>query len=51
MYEEIESTSGSLEKTRIFSEVLKEASTKEIGMLVALTISKLHPDWMGQPEL
>ncbi|MCK5150899.1 MAG: ATP-dependent DNA ligase [Candidatus Thorarchaeota archaeon] len=51
MYEEIESTSGSLEKTRIFSEVLKEASAKEIGKLVALTMSKLHPDWMGQPEL
>ncbi|MHA1907332.1 MAG: ATP-dependent DNA ligase [Candidatus Thorarchaeota archaeon] len=50
-YAEIESTSGSLEKTRIFSELLKEASADEIGKLVALTMSKLHPDWAGEPEL
>jgi DNA ligase-1 len=50
-YAEIESTSGSLEKTRIFSELLKEASADEIGNLIALTMSKLHPDWAGQPEL
>ncbi len=50
-YAEIESASGSLEKTQLFSEVLKDASSGEIGKLVALTMSKLHPDWTGQPEL
>ncbi len=50
-YAEIESTSGSLEKTRILSEVLKEAAPSEVGKIVALTTGKLHPDWTGEPEI
>ncbi|MHA2356074.1 MAG: ATP-dependent DNA ligase [Candidatus Thorarchaeota archaeon] len=50
-YEEIESTSGTLEKTRLFSELLEEADPSEIGNIIALTIAKLHPDWAGEPEI
>lgn len=50
-YEEIESTSGSLEKTRIFSEILKMAESLDVGPIVALTMAKLHPDWTGEPEI
>ncbi|UCH05792.1 MAG: ATP-dependent DNA ligase [Candidatus Thorarchaeota archaeon] len=51
VYQEIEAISGSLEKTRILSEVLKEAGASEVGRVVALTMGKLHPDWMGEPEI
>jgi len=51
VYQEIETTSGSLEKTRILSEVLKEAGASEVGRVVALTMGKLHPDWTGEPEI
>ncbi|MDF1538773.1 MAG: ATP-dependent DNA ligase [Candidatus Thorarchaeota archaeon] len=50
-YEEIESTSGSLEKTKLFSELLNESNPEEIGYIIALTIGRLHPDWMELPEL
>jgi DNA ligase-1 len=50
-YQEIEITSGSLEKTRILSEVLKEAGASEVKRVVALTMGKLHPDWTGEPEI
>jgi len=50
-YNEIESASGSLEKTRLFSELLNETSPETIGPIIALTIGKLHPDWMELPEL
>jgi DNA ligase-1 len=50
-YQEIETTSGSLEKTRILSEVLKDAGASEVGRVVALTMGKLHPDWTGEPEI
>ncbi len=50
-FEIIESTSGSLAKIDIFAELLKEADPEEVSELVALSIAKLHPDWMEQPEI
>jgi DNA ligase-1 len=51
VYNEIESVPGSLEKIRIFSEILKESEPSTIDKLIALTIGKLHPDWKGEPEM
>ena len=50
-YEEIESTSGALDKIAIFAEVLKEAEAAEIDRVIALTMGKLFPDWKGEPEI
>jgi DNA ligase-1 len=50
-YEEIENTAGTLEKTRLFSELLEKADPLEVDRIVALTIAKLHPDWAGEPEI
>lgn len=50
-YARIESTSGLLEKTQILSSLLTESPPKEVSRVVALTLGKLHPDWMGSPEI
>lgn len=50
-YDEIEKVSGSIEKTRIFSELLRETPPELVGKVLALTIGKLYPDWKGEPEL
>ena len=50
-FELIESTSGSLAKTNIFAELLKEAGPDEVSRLIALSVWKLYPDWMEQPEI
>ena len=50
-YDAVETTSGSLEKIRIFSELLQNADPSEVKQIVALTIGKLHPDWKGEPEI
>ncbi len=50
-YDNIERTSGTLEKIRLFSEVLADADPKDVGLIIALTMGKLHPDWKGQPEI
>ena len=50
-YEEIESTSGALDKIAIFAEVLKEAEAAEIDRVIVLTMGKLFPDWKGEPEI
>ncbi|MHA1963689.1 MAG: ATP-dependent DNA ligase [Candidatus Thorarchaeota archaeon] len=50
-YDEVETTSGSLEKIRIFSELLQKAEPSEVSQIVALTIGKLHPDWKSEPEI
>ncbi|MEM2143307.1 MAG: ATP-dependent DNA ligase [Candidatus Thorarchaeota archaeon] len=50
-YDQIESVSGMLEKIRLFSEVLKRAAPSEVAHIVALTLGRLFPDWMGEPEL
>jgi len=51
VYDEVETTSGSLEKIRIFSELLQKANPSEVRQIVALTIGKLHPDWKSEPEI
>ncbi len=50
-YDEIESTSGSLDKIKIFSEFLSEADPSVVDKIVALTMGKLHPDWQSEPEI
>ncbi|MCK4484873.1 MAG: hypothetical protein KAU89_08605, partial [Candidatus Thorarchaeota archaeon] len=50
-FELVESTSGSLAKIDIFAELLKEAGPEEVGGLIALSVAKLYPDWMEQPEI
>jgi DNA ligase-1 len=50
-YDEIEGTPGSLEKTRIFSELLESAETADVDRIVGLTMGKLFPDWKGEPEI
>ncbi|MFW9807480.1 MAG: hypothetical protein ACFFFK_12195, partial [Candidatus Thorarchaeota archaeon] len=50
-YDEVETTSGSLEKTRIFSELLQKADPSEVKKIVSLTLGKLHPDWKSEPEI
>ncbi len=50
-YDEVETTGGSLEKIRLFSELLQNADPTEVYQIVALTIGKLHPDWKSQPEI
>ncbi len=50
-YDEIESTSGSLEKIHIYADLLKKANASEIGKIAALTMGKLFPDWKGEPEI
>ena len=50
-FDEIESTSGTLDKIQLYSNMLKEAKAKDVDMIVALTIGKLHPDWKSEPEI
>jgi len=50
-YDEIESTSGSLEKIKLFSDLLKDADSSVVDKIVALTMGKLHPDWQNEPEI
>ncbi len=50
-YDAVETTGGSLEKTRLFSEILENADPAEVAQIIALTIGKLHPDWKGEPEI
>ncbi len=50
-YDEIESTSGTLDKIQLYSDMLKDAEPAEIVKIVALTMGKLHPDWKSEPEI
>ncbi|MHA2022676.1 MAG: ATP-dependent DNA ligase, partial [Candidatus Thorarchaeota archaeon] len=50
-YDEIESTSGTLDKIQLYSDMLKEAEAKDVNKIVALTMGKLHPDWKSEPEI
>ncbi len=50
-YRDIESTTGLIEKVNRLATVLREAERSEAIMIVALTMSKLHPDWQGRPEI
>ncbi len=51
VYEQIEQTSGTLEKVDIFANLLKKIEPSEIEKIISLTIGKLHPDWQGLPEI
>lgn len=50
-YDNIENTSGTLDKIQLFSELLSRADSSEIGEIISLTMGKLHPDWKSQPEI
>ena len=50
-YDQIESTSGTLDKIQLYSDMLKDAEAKDVDKIVALTIGKLHPDWKSEPEI
>ncbi len=50
-YDEIESTSGTLDKIQLYSNMLKESKAKDVDKIVALTMGKLHPDWKGEPKI
>jgi len=50
-YDEIESTSGTLDKIQLYSNMLKETEAKDVDKIVALTMGKLHPDWKSEPEI
>ncbi|NHJ12781.1 MAG: ATP-dependent DNA ligase [Candidatus Thorarchaeota archaeon] len=50
-YEEIENTSGNLEKVAIYSQLLKKAQGHSVDKIIALTIGELYPSWMGKPEI
>jgi len=36
---------------RSLSSLLRESPPKEVSRLVALSLGKLHPDWLGTPEI
>jgi DNA ligase-1 len=50
-YDDIEKTSGTLDKIQLFSELLSKADHSEVELIIALTMGKLHPDWKSQPEI
>jgi len=50
-YDEIESTSGTLDKIQLYSDMLKDAKPADVDKIVALTMGKLHPDWKSEPEI
>jgi len=50
-YDTIETTSGTLDKIQLFSELLEKADPSKIERIISLTMGKLHPDWKSQPEI
>jgi DNA ligase-1 len=50
-YDDIEKTSGTLDKIQLFSDLLSKADPSEVKLIIALTMGKLHPDWKSQPEI
>ena len=50
-YDTIEKTSSTLDKIRLFSELLAKADPSEVELIIALTMGKLHPDWKSEPEI
>ncbi len=50
-FDDIEKATGSIEKTQIFADLLKETPPELVGKVLSLTIGKLFPDWKGEPEL
>ena len=50
-YEKIESQTQRLENAQLLSELFIKMENKNLDKLVYLTQGKLHPDWMGFPEI
>jgi DNA ligase-1 len=50
-YERLEATTKRLEMISILSELFKEAEPEELEKVIYLTQGKIHPDWMGEPEI
>lgn len=50
-YERIEATTKRLEMTDLLVELFKQTSPKVIDKVIYLTQGKLHPNWMGLPEI
>ena len=51
IYERIEATTKRLEMTDLLVELLKQTPPKVIDKVIYLTQGKLHPNWMGLPEI
>ncbi len=50
-FEKIESTTKRLEMTKLLVHLFMEADPDDIDKIVYFIQGKLHPDWMGLPEL
>ena len=50
-YERLEATSKRLEMTDILAGLLEAAKPDELEKVIYLTQGKIHPDWMGEPEI
>ena len=50
-YQKIESTTKRLEMTDLLVDLFKQTPPEIIDKVIYLTQGKLHPDWMGLPEL
>ena len=50
-YERLEATTKRLEMISILAELFKDAKPEELEKVIYLTQGKIHPDWMGEPEI
>lgn len=50
-YERLEATTKRLEMISILADLFKEAKPEELEKVIYLTQGKIHPDWMGEPEI
>ncbi|KYH37270.1 MAG: ATP-dependent DNA ligase [Candidatus Bathyarchaeota archaeon B23] len=50
-YERLEATTKRLEMISILAELFKDAKPEELERVIYLTQGKIHPDWMGEPEI
>jgi DNA ligase-1 len=50
-YEKLEAITKRLEMTDILADLFRKTNLDAIGMVVYLTQGKIHPDWMGKPEI
>ena len=47
----MEATTKRLEMISILAELFKDAKPEELERVIYLTQGKIHPDWMGEPEI
>lgn len=50
-YERLEATTKRLEMISILAELFRDAKPEELEKVIYLTQGKIHPDWMGEPEI